>query len=64
MAVKGVKRVAVMVKAEHADLFHKLALLSRMSVDDDAGWASIMADPIEFFEEVRRSMEAAERGRD
>jgi hypothetical protein len=59
LAGKGIKRVAVSVRAEHADMFHKLASLSRVA--EPGAWESIMAEPIEFFREV--IAEAAERKR-
>lgn len=57
LADKGIKRVAVSVRAEHAEFFHKLAVLSRMSTLHDPFWSSLMAEPIEFFEEVALAMQ-------
>ena len=54
-AEMGIKRVAMHVRQEHAEFFHLLAALSR--VGSDEGWASIMADPLEFMAHVKTTLE-------
>lgn len=56
---RGIERVSVLVRIEHAEFFKQLAILSRVGSAD--GWASIMADPLEFMETVKVQMERAER---
>lgn len=50
LEARGIKRISLAVRAEHALFFHKLAALSRVS--DAAGWASVMSEPLEFFSDV------------
>lgn len=53
----GIKRITVMVREEHAQLFHDLGHLSRQSKPgDSAGWDSIMSEPTAFMAEVRAKL--------
>lgn len=51
LAKQGVKRVALSVRAEHAEFFRELAALSRAGHPD--AWTSLMEDPAAFLAEVR-----------
>lgn len=52
LGTKGKKRIALIVRSEHVPFFHKLAAFSRLSVDDDGVWQSVMAEPLEFMADV------------
>lgn len=53
LAAKGIKRIALNVRAEHVPFFHKLAALSRLdAADRDGAWESIMAEPLDFMRDI------------